>query len=340
MLVMTRRSSLAFAAAFLSLGAPARTNEPVELGAWPLCEASAATRDPSSDRRVWIADNERSGDLFGFELRESGLESMQRLAMPGGNGLRDIEALATAGDRMLVVASHSRNERCDYKPKRWQLRWLRAPRGGALTEEATIDDAALRAGIAMGAAGCVEALFGRVEISGARAVCEVLSAEEIRDDRADCRALDIEGAVAVAEAGRGDEAVRIWLGLRNPLVAGRAVLLRLANESQAFRFDAVATIDLGGRGVRELAYSEGLVWGIAGPAGDSKEPFGLFGISSSALIPGARIAEPARQRQLLPLSEGLLIDGARAVVVTDGEAGEPHRKRCLRPSSQYSVELP
>lgn len=336
----SREAALALVALLGWLSALASPVAAKGLGAWPLCEASAAARDPSSNRRVLVADNEHSGALFAFELNERGLEAMQRVAMPGGDGLRDIEALAAQGERLLVVASHSRNKECEFKAKRWQLRWLRARPGRALEEEATLDTSALRAGIGSGVAGCVAALFGPVAPSGARALCAALSKGERAPDRAKCGALNIEGAVAVPEPGARQGASRIWLGLRNPLVAGRAVLLRMASDPRALRFDAVASIDLAGRGLRELAFSEGMLWGIAGPSADAIEPFTLFAIRGSALAPGAKLAAPARQRQIPPFSEGLVIDGARAIVVTDGEIGDPTRDSCEKASSQRSVVLP
>lgn len=336
----SREAALALVALLGWLSALASPVAAKGLGEWPLCEASAAARDPSSNRRVLVADNEHSGDLFAFELSERGLDGMQRLAMPGGAGLRDIEALATQGERLLVVASHSRNKECEFKTKRWQLRWLRARAGHELEEEATIDTSALRASIGSGVTDCVAALFGPVAPRGARALCRALSKGERAPDRAKCGALNIEGAVAVPEPDGPNDASRIWLGLRNPLVAGRAVLLRMASDSRMLRFDAVASIDLGGRGLRELAFSEGTLWGIAGPTADAIEPFSLFAIRGSALAPGAKLAAPVRQRQIPPFSEGLVIDGARAIVVTDGEIGDPTRESCEKGSSQRSVVLP
>ena len=76
--------------------------------------------------------------------------------------------------------------------------------------------------------------------------------------------MNVEGAVAVPDASGKP---RIWLGLRAPLVGKRAVLLRVAPlgaTKQRLTFDDIATIDLGGQGIRELTSSEGWIWGIAG----------------------------------------------------------------------------
>lgn len=335
---MRARGMLALA--LVGLCALASPAEAKRLGEWPLCEASAATRDPSSAGHVLVADNEHSGALFAFELGAGGLESMHSLALPGGEGLRDIEALATSGERVLVVASHSRNKECEPKDKRWQLRWLRRGPANELREESAIDSARLRARIGVSTASCLAALFGPAEPAGARVLCEALSQGERAPKAAHCDAMNIEGAAALPDTERANKPDRIWLGLRNPLVGGRAVLLRMTSDTGPLRFDAVAFIDLAGRGIRELTFRDHMLWGIAGPSADLVEPFTLFGVRASALVPGARLPVPARQRPLPPLSEGLVIDGARAIVVTDGEVGEPNRRSCERPSSQQTVVLP
>ena len=82
------------------------------------------------------------------------------------------------------------------------------------------------------------------------------------------------------------------------------------------------------------------MWGIAGPSADALEPFGLFGFGSGLLEPGTVLAAPARQSPLPPQSEGLVIDGTRALVVIDGAIGGPLRTRCDQPSLQRTVALP
>ena len=84
------------AAAFLSLGAPARTNEPVELGAWPLCEASAATRDPSTQAKIFALmgmDDASAQERFGFLL-----EGLRAGAPPHGG-------IAFGFDRITMLLS-------------------------------------------------------------------------------------------------------------------------------------------------------------------------------------------------------------------------------------------
>lgn len=310
------------------------------LGSWPLCEASAAARDPSSPRRVWIADNERSDLLFAFELGPHGLGSMRQVEIPGGEGIRDVEALVASAGDLLLVASHSLDKRCEFRPKRWQLRWLRAE-AGRLREVGALDSSAQHVRIASGPAGCVGALFGASAPAGARAFCEVLARSEANVAPARCQALDIEGAAALPAAPDGrDSEPRIWLGMRSPRVAGRAILVRLAQDSTSLRFDGIASIDLGGRGIRELAYANGTLWGIAGPVSDAREHFTLWGIPAASLVPGAMLAEPTTQRPLPPAAEGLVIDGDRAIVFTDGVSRRDGSETCEVGSSQTVIALP
>jgi hypothetical protein len=101
--------------------------------------------------------------------------------------------------------------------------------------------------------------------------------------------MNVEGAVTVPDVSGKP---RIWLGLRAPLVDKRAVLLRVASlgeNSQPLTFDDIATIDLGGKGIRELASSEGWIWGMAGCVPDCTEPSHLWRVKTEALKTGAAI---------------------------------------------------
>src|ERR1700757_4164737 len=65
----------------------------------------------------------------------------------------------------------------------------------------------------------------------------------------------------------------------NPGECERAVLLRVAplgTAKQRLTFDDIVTIDLGGKGIRELTISEGWLWGIAGCVPDCSEPSHLW----------------------------------------------------------------
>lgn len=115
--------------------------------------------------------------------------------------------------------------------------------------------------------------------------------------------LDIEGAAVVGG--------HLWLGLRAPLIGGRAILLDLGAEGKAV--ERQLEIDLGGRGVRELmADGEGFLV-LAGPVADAEVSHALYAV--------ARPGEPALALGItLPTSsEGLARRGTDLVYVTDGD---------------------
>jgi hypothetical protein len=151
---------------------------------------------------------------------------------------------------------------------------------------------------------------------------------------------NIEGLVAVPEAR---QPTRVWVGLRSPLLEGKALLLRLDQRLETFAFDAIATIDLGGMGVRELAFSDGWLYGIAGPKGDSADVrFQLWRTRAANVEPWHRIERgdvEILRRDLPPSSEGLAIDGTRAVIIVDGKEGEPGQD-CETPAEQTIITLP
>jgi len=105
--------------------------------------------------------------------------------------------------------------------------------------------------------------------------------------------------VAVPGPVRGSP-TRVWLGLRDPLAGGAAILLRLIPSFDVLRFDGAAFVDLGGRSVRALALREATLWGIAGPehvgGGESSQ---IWRTPPSSLAPGWRLA-PEWMGPILP----------------------------------------
>ena len=76
-------------------------------------------------------------------------------------------------------------------------------------------------------------------------------------------ALNIEGLSATAEG-------HLLIGFRNPIPAGKALLIPLLNpddviQGRPARFDSAIQLDLGGLGIRDIAFHEGTYVIIAGP---------------------------------------------------------------------------
>lgn len=310
------------------------------LGEPPLCEPSAALRAPWDPSTILVGDNEIDDSLFAFELVDGRLARERRLPLPAGFRPHDVEALAAAGDDLLVIGSHDRDRRCGEKPNRqrilvarWSARTLR------LVTVRTIDTAPWWRASTAGVEACLRTLFADPRSDLASDVCgAIVEAESVaREGALPCRTFNIEGAFAVQAPGAEP---RIWIGLRSPQVRGDAVLLRMTPGLDALRFDAVALADLGGRGIRELAVRGATLWGIAGPSGDGSDPFGLFQVPVAALEAGARL-EPGPAGSRLPAaSEGLVLGDGFAVAVIDGDRGDGRGAACAEPGRQTRVVLP
>jgi hypothetical protein len=133
--------------------------------------------------------------------------------------------------------------------------------------------------------------------------------------------LNIEGLAVTPEGG-------LLIGLRNPLHAGRALVVPLQNpgeviEGQRARLGSAIELDLGGRGVRSIELVGGSYLIVAGPTADrgsfalyrwsgqaSESPALAADLGSSGMRPEALMAIPQSDRvQLLSDDGGILVDG-------------------------------
>lgn len=350
---MTTLRHLAVALALA--GATAAAGQPFErrsLGGHPVCEASAAVVVPCphvGGRCLLVADNEERTRLFVYLLGPSGpdvdtrrmlsLEPLLHDLAPDEREISDIEALARIDDAgVLVVASHSRNKRCNARKKRRRLLGVELASGGLVASRAWGYQSARRP--------TCKRLFGRRrgELAGQRReICAAIETAEVAADRAqdagsvaDCQAarpFNVEGAVTVDVAGAGQ---RVWLGLRAPLVGGEAVLLRLSDAGDEPRFDGTARVRLGGFGIRDLTVHWGWIWLVAGPPeDDTSVPFELWRFPVEALEDEAVIA-PEPVSPLPNGAEGVAIDGTTAIVVMDGDEANDGAVAC-RADATYTT---
>ena len=132
--------------------------------------------------------------------------------------------------------------------------------------------------------------------------------------------LNVEGAARLGEA--------VWLGLRSPLVDGKALLLRMS--ADLGRAEQVVRVDLGGRGVRDLIAVDSGLLVVAGPADGAEQKHRLFTVDPRQASGEARLLD----QRLPPSTEGLVrgADG-RLVFLTDGAEGEPPSGPCRQPST-------
>ncbi|MEW6270709.1 MAG: DUF3616 domain-containing protein [Thermodesulfobacteriota bacterium] len=342
------------AALLVVVSARAATSAPREdvLERYPVCEASAALEVPcAGDARgacVWVADDEQDAELFAYDVEEGGRlvpREAWRIALRGAR-VDDVEALARDGEDVLVLGSHGRDSTCRPRP------------GRAAVARVAVDDSAVSP-LASGArwqerlARCEgELIEPSSDAAGGelrRAVCAAISAAERAADEAasggrPCPgdAFNVEGAAAVP----GNGGPRVWLGLRGPLVGDdRAILLRLVPgivREGNVAFDGVAAVDLGGRGIRELSFADGFVWGIAGSVEDGARPSRLWRMPASLLRDGAVVAEVETLSDALPpTAEALVVQPGkrRAIVLVDGDTSK-RKTRCAEPARQMVVPLP
>jgi hypothetical protein len=331
---------------------------PIALDRYPVCEASAALEVPCVDDPkascIWVGDNEQEDKIFEYSADADGkLTPTKHFEIKLGKvEVGDIEALVPDEKGLLVIGSHSRKSDCTQDTKRDRVavaRILRDPLRAEIVASSqgwedrltgcdstwvTLEDAP--------PGSVVASLLG--EFCAAMAAAEQ-AADAAAGNKSQCAGdvMNAEGAVAVPDASGKP---RIWLGLRAPLVGKRAVLLRVAPlgaSKQRLTFDGIATIDLSGKGIRDLTISEGWIWGIAGCVPDCDELSHLWRVKAEALTSGAAITgvEFVKGGALPASAEGLVLQPAAnsAIVLVDGDKGEV-KGQCATPAQQLTVKLP
>jgi hypothetical protein len=330
--------------------------QPVALERYPVCEASAALEVPCVDhpqtRCIWVGDNEQEDTIFEYTADADGkLTPTTHFEIPlGPIEVGDIEALVPDAQGVLVIGSHSRKSDCTQDTKHDRMAVARV-----LQNPLRVERVASGQGWEDRLTGCDSTWITLTEAQASsgtgrlrRDFCTAMAAAEtaanaVAGTQAPCAGttMNVEGAVGVPDAqGTG----RIWLGLRAPLVGNRAILLRVAPlgaTTQRLTFDDIATIDLGGQGIRELTSSAGWIWGIAGCVPDCRESSHLWRVPADALQSGATITdvEFVPGGTLPPNAEGLVIQAAakRAIVLLDGAKGHG---ACTTAAQQLTVPLP
>jgi hypothetical protein len=129
---------------------------------------------------------------------------------------------------------------------------------------------------------------------------------------------------------------QLLVGFRSPLLDGGAIIARITNPSAIFEAgeaprvsDGLLTLDLGGQGIRGMAWIASLdgYLIISGPASLADQAFGLWFWSGQPLSPARRVVVPGLQH--FERAEGVsaaLIDGvARIVIVSDDGKREKGR---------------
>jgi hypothetical protein len=269
---------------------------PVEVVFRGACDASAAV--PLSGRTMLVADDE-DNVLRSYDA-ELGGEPLSQLDVSSFLGLPfkkkgapeiDVEGAARIGDRAYFITSHGRNSAGKLKPERLRFFATTAPSHGAPEPIGRPYDRLLSDLLAAPQL----AAFG------------LAAAAELPPKAAG--GLNIEGMTARAEGG-------VWLGFRNPLPQGRALLVPLSNPEELVnggraRFGEPVTLALSGLGVRALASFRGGYLIAAGPfaAGGASRLFAWDGKTEPRELSGMDV------RRYNP--EAFFVDGERVLLLSD-----------------------
>lgn len=239
--------------------APALTLQVSPAPVQGLCEPSGAAR--AADGSIWVVDDDQPDRVFAWQPGAPAA-TPHLLQAPGGLDLKDPEGLSVADDGALwIVGSHSRSRKGKVGDRAAVVRGV--PADGAV--QVTHQTDGLRPG--------KDPHELQPLLDGVARVCPgcALSAGD----------LDVEGAA-------WDDG-RLLLGLRAPL-AGRHAVVVATRADDTLRglpadrvVEAAWTLDLGGRGVRDLARRPGGDWLVlAGDTGDGPAAPALY-----AWTPGA-----------------------------------------------------
>lgn len=209
-----------------------------------MCDASGAVA--LTRRTMLVADDEDNvlrvydADQGGAPTSQFNLSGLLRLpakhAREGAPEI-DIEAAARIGDRAYFITSHGRSSRGKLKPERLRFFSTNAPEDGALSLQGEP----------------YSDLLADLLQEPQLARFNLLAASLFPPKAAG--GLNIEGMTARVEGG-------VFLGFRNPIPEGRALLVPLLNpeglvSGQRSRFGNPITLDLGGLGVRGLSFWRG-----------------------------------------------------------------------------------
>ncbi|WP_407529331.1 DUF3616 domain-containing protein [Methylobacterium oryzisoli] len=330
---MTRLRTLVSALALCLPGSVAwsQTKAGPVLVHWGLCEASAAVPYPAGsfgDRFLVVNDDDNVLRLYRSEesgaflpLKDADLDAAlgtgkAQGANQGKTPKADFEGAAWLGDEIVLIGSHSRNEDGE----------LREGRGvvAGLTIAGPSDALAVKPK-GKSFRGLTKAMADLDPRLAERIALDTPTKKGLSPKR---RGFNIEG-LAAAPDGR-----TLLIGLRSPLTPDNdAMVVPFENPAEVLasgaapRLGKPITLDLKGRGIRDIAYAPGartyfIIAGGSGGGGESADLYRWSGEASSAPV---RVPGAAEALAAIPdfQPEGLLVapDGSKVRVLSDdGEA--------------------
>lgn len=223
------------------------------------------------DNRLRVYDPEASGPAI------TAWDASPWLRLSGHSPECDLEGAARVGSRIYWIGSHGRNKDGKYRPNRQRF--------FATEVENTPKGPKLRP-VGSPCSTLVTAMLTNPALAG------------LHLESAAALPPDSKGGLSIeALAARPDGS--LWIGFRGPLSKGKAILVPLLNpdkvlEGQAPRFGPPTRLDLGDRGLRDMAWT-GSEWIlVAGATGGDQKGTRLFrwngeGHSPTALdLPGLK----------------------------------------------------
>jgi hypothetical protein len=224
------------------------------------CDASAVA---FLDETHFAVANDEDNLLRVYRLGEPGpvssLDVAGFLQLETKRPESDLEGAARAGDLVWWIGSHGRNTEGKRAPNRQRLFATRIVPG-----------ADGRPGLAPHGVPCLRLLDDLLDAPALRGFdLDVSSMRAPKEDDG----LNIEGLAASPDG-------RLWIGFRNPVPDGRALLVPLLNPDGVLRGERArlgdpVRLDLDGLGVRDLAWAGDRCLALAGPMGGGG-PFRLF----------------------------------------------------------------
>jgi hypothetical protein len=214
-----------------------------------MCDASGAVA-VSSNLFLVASDEDNTlrlyrNDQAGAPIKEFNFNTF--LALHGKSLEADLEGAAKIGARAFWIGSHGRNKDGKDRPNRCRF-----------------------------FATDIKVTEGEVTLSAVGQPCKTLLHDLISDPKFDqfrfaeaarripkeAGALNIEGLSATPEG-------HLLIGFRNPIPQGKALLIPLLNPNEVIagkpaRFDPAIQLDLGGLGIRDIAFHDGVYLIIAG----------------------------------------------------------------------------
>ena len=199
----------------------------------------------------------------------------------------DLEDAARIGDRVYAISSHGRTNSGDLDPARYRFVAIDLA-GQAPSLSVTV--AASRSRLLTDLLDASRWLAPSPAILSALAAASRLDLQTAPNLAPKEQGLNFEGLARAPLAGAPE---RLLIGLRNPRPAGRALAVSLMNPAElaaggAARFGEATELDLGGLGLRGMAWSDvaRAVFLLAGPHDSANGPFRIYRWSGA---PGAAV---------------------------------------------------